>query len=44
MEKEHHIREGIAVRPKIDRYAEDGTRLMVKLINPKYKESGEEFN
>jgi len=42
--QQHHIREGIAIRPKIDRYAEDGTRLMVKLLNPKYKESGEEFN
>jgi len=41
-----HIREGIVVRPKFDRYASDGTRLMVKVINPAYakKETGEEVS
>ena len=41
-----HIREGVVVRPGIDRFASDGTRLMVKVINPKYakKETGEEIS
>ena len=42
--KELHIREGVVVRPYIDRRASDGRRLMLKLINPKYKETGEEIN
>lgn len=42
--KELHIREGAVVRPVIDRYASDGTRLVLKLINPAYKETGEEIN
>lgn len=42
--KELHIREGVVVRPYIDRRASDGTRLVLKLINPKYKETGEEIN
>ncbi len=41
---EAHIREGMVIRPYIDRRAGDGTRLAVKVINPKYKETGEEFN
>lgn len=41
-----HIREGVVVRPRFDRYASDGTRLMVKVINPAYakKETGEEVS
>jgi RNA ligase (TIGR02306 family) len=39
-----HIREGAVVRPYIDRRASDGTRLALKVINPKYKETGEEIN
>lgn len=39
-----HPREGIVIRPYIDRRATDGTWLKVKVINPEYKETGEEFN
>lgn len=42
--QELHIREGAVVRPYIDRRASDGTRLVLKLINPAYKETGEEIN
>lgn len=42
--KELHIREGAVVRPYEDRRASDGTRLVLKLINPAYKETGEEIN
>lgn len=44
--KELHIREGVVVRPNVDRRASDGTRLMVKVINPKYakKETGDELS
>lgn len=43
--KEIHIREGIVIRPEYDRRARDGTRLMVKVINPKYasRETGDEI-
>jgi len=39
-----HIREGVVLRPYIDRNATDGTKLRLKIINPAYKESGEEIN
>ncbi|GEM49247.1 RNA ligase (ATP) [Deinococcus cellulosilyticus] len=39
-----HIREGVVVRPYIDRKADDGEWLKLKVINPAYKETGEEFN
>jgi len=41
-----HIREGVVLRPYIDRYAPDGTKLRLKIINPKYakKSTGEEIN
>lgn len=42
--KELHIREGVVLRPYIDRVAKDGTMLRLKIINPKYKESGEEIS
>jgi hypothetical protein len=42
--KEVHIREGVVLRPYIDRLARDRTKLRLKIINPKYKETGEEFN
>jgi len=42
--KQLHIREGVVVRPYVDRRASDGRRLALKLINPKYKETGEEIN
>jgi RNA ligase (TIGR02306 family) len=42
--KELHIREGVVVRPYVDRRASDGTRLCLKIINPAYKETGDEIN
>jgi RNA ligase (TIGR02306 family) len=42
--RQEHIREGAVLRPYIDRRAADGTRLALKIINPAYKETGEEFN
>lgn len=42
--RQQHIREGAVLRPYIDRRAADGTRLALKLINPAYKETGEEIN
>lgn len=39
-----HIREGVVVRPHVDRKALDGEWLKLKVINPAYKETGEEFN
>lgn len=42
--KEIHIREGVVLRPYIDRTATDGTKLRLKIINPAYKETGEEIN
>ncbi len=44
--KRLHIKEGCVVRPYIDRYASDGTKLRLKIINPEYskKETGEEIN
>jgi hypothetical protein len=42
--KEVHIREGVVLRPYIDRNAKDGTKLRLKIINPAYKETGEEIN
>lgn len=42
--KQLHIREGVVVRPYVDRRASDERRLALKLINPKYKETGEEIS
>ena len=42
--RSQHIREGIVVRPYKDRLAHDGTKLRLKILNPAYKETGEEFN
>lgn len=42
--KELHIKEGVVITPYEVRRAKDGTWLKVKVINPKYKETGEEFN
>lgn len=42
--EELHIREGVVIKPIEDRLASDGTRLLIKAINPKYKETGEEFS
>lgn len=39
-----HIREGAVVHPQLHRKAADGTNLMLKIINPKYKQTGDEFN
>jgi hypothetical protein len=39
-----HIREGFVIRPYVDRLAKDGTKLRLKVINPAYKETGEEIN
>lgn len=39
-----HIREGVVLRPYIDRVAKDGTKIRLKIINPDYRETGEEFN
>lgn len=42
--KQLHIREGVVLRPYIDRVSTDGTKLRLKIINPAYKETGEEIN
>lgn len=42
--KQLHIREGCVVTPNPMRYASQGNALRLKFINPKYKETGEEFN
>lgn len=42
--KELHIREGVVLRPARSRFAKDGRRLMVKIINPKYKEDWDELS
>lgn len=42
--KETHIREGGVITPKTLRRAKDGTWLQLKMINPKYKPTGEETN
>ena len=42
--KSQHIREGIVVRPYKDRLAHDGNKLRLKILNPEYKETGDEFN
>lgn len=42
--KELHIREGIVLRHQTMQFAKDGTRLFIKVINPKYKASGEEIS
>jgi hypothetical protein len=42
--KHQHIREGIVIRPYKDRLAYDGAKLRLKILNPDYKETGEEFN
>jgi hypothetical protein len=41
---ETNIKEGGVLQPYIDRRAKDGTRLLVKILNPKYKDTGEESN
>ena len=41
---ELHIKEGVVIQPYIPRRAKDGTWLQVKVINPEYRETGEEFN
>jgi len=42
--KQVHIREGVILRPYVDRNAVDGTKLRLKIINPAYRENGEEIN
>jgi len=42
--KQVHIREGAVLRPYVDRNAVDGTKLRLKIINPAYRENGEEIN
>lgn len=42
--KELHIREGVVVRALTDKKSKKGTFLRLKIINPKYKESGEELS
>lgn len=39
-----HIKEGVVIRPYIDRRANDGKPLRLKVINPAYKETGEEIS
>jgi len=43
-DNKRHIREGIVVRPVIDRRARDGSPLRLKIINPKYKDDDEAVN
>ena len=43
--EERHIREGVVVSPADPtKRAEDGTRLRLKVLNPKYKDDDEEVN
>lgn len=42
--KELHIKEGVVVVPYIARRAKDGTKLVAKIINPDYRETGEELS
>lgn len=43
--EERHIREGVVVSPADPtKRAEDGTRLRLKILNPKYKDNDEEVN
>jgi RNA ligase (TIGR02306 family) len=42
--RQTHIREGVVLRPYVDRLAHDGTQMRLKIINPAYKETGEEIN
>lgn len=43
--KELHIREGVVVTPRcIRRMAQDDCDIILKIINPQYKESGEEMS
>jgi RNA ligase (TIGR02306 family) len=44
--KQLHIREGIVIRPVVPRRAKDGTRLLLKKINPAYakKETDDEIS
>lgn len=42
--KQRHIREGCVVTPIVPRHKRRGGWLRLKLINPKYKMTGEEFN
>lgn len=42
--KNLHIREGVVLRPYVDRCAKDGAKLRLKIINPAYLETGEEIN
>jgi len=42
--KNLHIREGVVVSPEEPRKSKEGFPLYIKVINPKYKESGEEFS
>jgi RNA ligase (TIGR02306 family) len=43
--KELHIREGIVIQPTVPKLDDKGNHyLMLKLINPEYKETGEEIN
>jgi len=42
--KDLHIKEGIVIAPYWHRRAADGTKLLVKVLNPDYKENGEEIN
>ncbi len=42
--KDLHIKEGIVVKDINDRKAHDGKRLILKVINPAYSNTGEEFN
>jgi RNA ligase (TIGR02306 family) len=42
--KSLHIREGVVLRPYVDRDASDGIKLRLKIINPDYRETGEEIS
>ena len=42
--KELHWAEGLVIRPYIDRNANDGTKLRLKILSKYYTETGEEIN
>ena len=42
--KQAHIREGVVVAPAVPRQSKEGFMLLLKVINPRYKDSEESFS